>query len=161
MGKVYRTLFHEVPEQERRSISYMMPELLEPLLPKPKGALQAGLLWTGGLSDYQVVLMDINLPGMSGIECAARLKSLEPAMQIVMVTVYEDNDQIFKALRAGATGYLLKQTPPDELLNAIQEVHRGGSPMTGSIARKIVQSFHQTGGLNRPPGNLSPRDRRF
>src|SRR5215468_10987897 len=73
-----------------------------------------------------VVLMDINLPGMSGIECVRRLKPLLPETQFVMLTVYEDADHIFDALAAGACGYLLKQTPRAELLDALEEVHRGG-----------------------------------
>jgi DNA-binding NarL/FixJ family response regulator len=88
-----------------------------------------------------VVLMDINLPGMSGIECAAKLKSKVPSIQTVMLTVYEDSDQIFQALASGACGYLVKSTPPRKLLEAIQEVHRGGSPMSSHIARKVVQMF--------------------
>ena len=82
-----------------------------------------------------VVLMDINLGGMNGIECVERLKIVAPAMQIIMLTVYEDTDQIFKALSAGATGYLLKRSSPTRLLQAIREVLAGGSPMTSSIAR--------------------------
>ncbi|MDW8309768.1 MAG: response regulator transcription factor, partial [Verrucomicrobiales bacterium] len=90
-----------------------------------------------------VVLMDINLPGMNGVECVRRLKALLPQTQIVMLTVYEDTDNIFNALAAGATGYLLKRTPREELLEAIREVHRGGSPMSAHIARKVVQSFQR------------------
>ena len=91
-----------------------------------------------------VVLMDINLPGISGVEAVKRLKPLLPDTQFVMLTVYEDADHIYNALAAGATGYLLKQTPRAELLGALEEVHRGGSPMTSNIARKVVQSFKQT-----------------
>lgn len=90
-----------------------------------------------------VVLMDINLPGMSGVECVRRLKQLVPETQIVMLTVHEDTENIFNALAAGATGYLLKRTSRAELLQAIRDVHRGGSPMTSQIARKVVQSFQQ------------------
>jgi len=90
-----------------------------------------------------VVLMDINLPGMNGVECVARLKKLCPDTQIVMLTVYEDTDNIFNALKAGATGYLLKRTTREELLEAIRDVYRGGSPMTTHIARKVVQSFQK------------------
>jgi DNA-binding NarL/FixJ family response regulator len=105
-----------------------------------------------------VVLMDINLPGMNGVEAVRKLKSVLPATQFVMLTVYEDADHIYNALSAGATGYLLKQTPRDELLNALGEVHRGGSPMTSNIARKVVQSFKQTS-VPVPPGQeLSPRE---
>ncbi len=91
-----------------------------------------------------VVLMDINLPGMSGIECVRRLKPVLPETQFVMLTVYEDADHIFDALAAGASGYLLKQTPRVELLTALKEVYAGGSPMTSNIARKVVQSFQQS-----------------
>jgi len=91
----------------------------------------------------QVVLTDINLPGMNGIECVRKLKPLLPEVQFVMLTVYEDADHIFHALAAGATGYLLKQTPRHELLGALKQVHGGGSPMTSNIARKVVQSFQQ------------------
>ncbi|HET7220929.1 MAG TPA: response regulator transcription factor [Vicinamibacterales bacterium] len=105
-----------------------------------------------------VVLMDINLPGMSGVDCVRRLKSLLPEAQVVMLTVYEDTDLIFGALAAGATGYLLKRTPPDELLRGIRDVHRGGSPMTSHIARKVVQSFRQTLPENADEGALSPRE---
>jgi len=88
-----------------------------------------------------VVLMDINLPGMRGVEAVKRPKPLLPETQFVMLTVYEDADHIYNALAAGATGYLLKQTPRAELLGAVEEVHHGGSPMTSNIARKVVQSF--------------------
>jgi DNA-binding NarL/FixJ family response regulator len=90
-----------------------------------------------------VVLMDIHMAGMNGIECVERLKELLPAIQIVMLTVYEDTEQIFKALASGASGYLLKRLNPDKLLEAIREVHEGGSPMSHSIARKVVASFHR------------------
>jgi DNA-binding NarL/FixJ family response regulator len=105
-----------------------------------------------------VVLMDINLPGISGVDCVRRLKALLPDAQVVMLTVYEDTDLIFGALAAGATGYLLKRTPPDELLRGIRDVHRGGSPMTSHIARKVVQSFRQTEPDNADEGALSPRE---
>ena len=91
----------------------------------------------------QVVLSDINLPGMNGIECVRRLKAFLPEAQFVMLTVYRDEDHIFDALSAGATGYLLKQTPRRELIAALKQVHGGGSPMTGAIARKVVQSFER------------------
>jgi DNA-binding NarL/FixJ family response regulator len=90
-----------------------------------------------------VVLMDINLPGLNGVAAVQRLKELLPRTQFVMLTVYEDGDLIFSALKAGATGYLLKRSAPTDLIAAIREVHAGGSPMTSQIARKIVQSFQQ------------------
>ena len=92
-----------------------------------------------------VVLMDINLPKMNGIECVRQLKSLVPSLQILMLTVYEDSDKIFNSLLAGASGYLLKRTPKTDIVQAITDVHRGNSPMTGHIARKVVQYFNQRG----------------
>jgi len=90
-----------------------------------------------------VVLMDINLPAMSGVECTRLLKNILPDAQIVMLTVYENTDHIFSALEAGASGYLLKKTPPEQLIEAIREVCNGGSPMSTHIARKVVASFRQ------------------
>jgi DNA-binding NarL/FixJ family response regulator len=106
----------------------------------------------------QVVLMDINLPGMSGVEAVRRLKLLLPETQFVMLTVYEDADHIYDAMSAGATGYLLKQTPREELLAALEDVHRGGSPMTSNIARKVVQSFRPNGRAVPEGEQLSPRE---
>ena len=105
-----------------------------------------------------VVLMDINLPGLNGVECVRRLKPLAPDTQIIMLTVYEDTDNIFNALAAGATGYLLKRTPRAELIDAIRDVRRGGSPMTAHIARKVVQSFQRAGTSPQPTENLSERE---
>jgi DNA-binding NarL/FixJ family response regulator len=105
-----------------------------------------------------VVLMDINLPGMSGVEAVRKLKTSLPQTQFVMLTVYEDADHIYNALAAGATGYLLKQTPRDELLSAVSDVHQGGSPMTSNIARKVVQSFRQTPASAPDGEGLSPRE---
>ena len=105
-----------------------------------------------------VVLMDIHMAGMSGIECVRRLKAMLPQMQIMMLTVYEDTDQIFKALSAGASGYMLKRSTPAKLLEAIKELKEGGSPMSSSIARKVVASFQKSGqGLDEKT-NLSPRE---
>jgi DNA-binding NarL/FixJ family response regulator len=106
----------------------------------------------------EVVLMDINLPGMNGVECVRRLKQRVPTIQVVMLTVYEDTDNIFNALAAGAAGYLLKRTKSSELLDAIREVHRGGSPMTTHIARKVTQSFQRAGPSALPTENLSERE---
>ncbi len=90
-----------------------------------------------------MVLMDINLPGMNGVECVRKLKALLPNTQVMMLTVYEDTENIFKALAAGANGYMLKRTPTKELIEAIREMQRGGSPMTTHIARLVVQSFQK------------------
>ncbi|MBI5800850.1 MAG: response regulator transcription factor [Verrucomicrobia bacterium] len=106
-----------------------------------------------------VVLMDLNLPGMSGIECVARLKERLPRLQVLIFTTYEDGDQIFNSLRAGASGYLLKSTPPGELVEAIEQVHAGGSPMSMGIARKVVSHFQR---IQRPTAEfeqLTPRER--
>jgi DNA-binding NarL/FixJ family response regulator len=91
-----------------------------------------------------VVLADINLPGMSGIECVRKLKMQMPDTQFVMLTVYEDSNHLFNALAAGASGYLLKQTAREDLLAALKDVHVGGSPMSSNIARKVVQSFRRS-----------------
>jgi DNA-binding NarL/FixJ family response regulator len=105
-----------------------------------------------------VVLMDINLPGMSGIECVRRLKAALPSVQIVMLTVYDEVGQLFNSLMAGACGYLLKRTPSDKLLEAITEARLGGAPMTRKIARKVVQYFHQVGAAATQTGTLSKRE---
>jgi DNA-binding NarL/FixJ family response regulator len=106
-----------------------------------------------------IVLMDINLPQMNGVECVRRLKPLLPATQFVMVTVYEDADHIFDALAAGAVGYLLKRTPRKQLLAALREVNAGGSPMSTNIARMVVESFGQPRQIVSPEmQGLSPRE---
>jgi DNA-binding NarL/FixJ family response regulator len=106
----------------------------------------------------EVVLMDINLPRMSGIECVARLKAKMPELLVLMLTVYEDGDSIFRALKAGASGYLVKRLASDKLLEAIQEVSAGGSPMSCHIARKVVQFFNQAGPSTEVSENLTPRE---
>jgi DNA-binding NarL/FixJ family response regulator len=107
----------------------------------------------------EIVLMDIQLPKLSGIECTAQLKRLLPALQIIMVTVYEDTERIFKALRAGACGYLLKRSTPEELLSAIREVRQGGAPMSRDIARKVIASFQEPLPAAEEVVGLSPRER--
>lgn len=107
-----------------------------------------------------IVLMDINLPGMNGPDCVQQLKPLLPDTQFVMVTIYEDSDHIFQALQAGANGYLLKQTERTALLAALRQVHGGGSPMTPNIARKVVRAFQQPQPQQKPDAmsELSPRE---
>jgi DNA-binding NarL/FixJ family response regulator len=102
--------------------------------------------------------MDIQLPKLSGIECTAQLKRLLPSLHIIMVTVYEDTERIFKALRAGACGYLLKRCTPEELISAVREVRQGGAPMSREIARKVIASFQEP--LKSAAGveELSPRE---
>ncbi|MDB6030780.1 MAG: DNA-binding response regulator [Verrucomicrobiales bacterium] len=107
----------------------------------------------------QVVLMDINLPGINGVECVRKLKQIIPQTQVIMLTAYEDTENIFNALAAGASGYLLKRTKSAELLEAIKDVLKGGSPMTTHIARKVVQSFQQAHSSQQPTESLSAREK--
>ena len=108
--------------------------------------------------DPDVVLMDIRLPGMSGIQCVAELKRMDATLQIIMVTIYEDSERIFKALKAGASGYLVKSSPPSQLLAAVRDAFAGGAPMSSHIARKVVQHFHLLGPTPLEEENLSPRE---
>lgn len=124
------------------------------------GAFASGeeaLQKVGALSP-DVILMDIHLPGMSGIECIGRIKELLPSVRIMMLTVFEDHERIFNSLAAGATGYLVKKTPLVKLLDAIQELHTGGAPMSGQIARQVVAFFQKPS--SKPPALalLSPRE---
>jgi DNA-binding NarL/FixJ family response regulator len=107
----------------------------------------------------EIVLMDIQLPNLSGIECTAQLKRMLPALHIIMVTVYEDTERIFRALRAGACGYLLKRCTPEELVSAIREVRQGGAPMSRDIARKVIASFQEPLAAAAEVEGLSPRER--
>ena len=106
-----------------------------------------------------VVLMDIHLPGMSGIDCIRQLKLQRPKIQIMMLTVFEDHDRIFQSLAAGASAYLLKQTPPAKLLEAITELHYGGSPMSTQIARRVVEAFRPSGTGEEATAGLSAREK--
>jgi len=105
-----------------------------------------------------VILMDINLPGMSGIEGVLGLRDRMPNAVILMLTIEADSEVVFRSLEAGASGYLVKNTPPAEILDAIREVHRGGSPMSSEIARMVVRSFQRRGQSRREQENLSPRE---
>ncbi len=109
-----------------------------------------------GRTDFQVILMDVNLPGMSGIDLTRIIKAKYPQILILMFTVYENSENVFKALKAGANGYLLKQSTPAELLKAIEEALNGGAPMTSSIARMVVSSFSAKSDKN--VHNLSQRE---
>jgi len=106
-----------------------------------------------------VVLMDIQLPDATGVECTAKIKELLPAVHIVIVTVYDDSERIFQALRAGACGYLLKRSQPENIINAVQEAHEGGVPMTPEIARKVIGQFRQQTTTAAQMENLSDRER--
>jgi len=108
-----------------------------------------------------LVIMDINLPGMTGIECVRKVKKLVPEIQFMMFTVYENNDQVFDALKAGASGYMLKKTSPAQIIESLKELHAGGSPMSAAIARKLVTEFTEQN--NQPAAAndavLSPREK--
>jgi len=106
-----------------------------------------------------VVLMDIELPGISGIKCVAELKRILPAARIIMVTVYEDSERIFNALKAGAHGYLVKSCPPRQMLEAVRDAFGGGGPMSSHIASKVIEHFHASGPAPEETANLSPRER--
>jgi DNA-binding NarL/FixJ family response regulator len=105
-----------------------------------------------------VILMDINLPVKSGIECTASIKELLPSVQVVMITVYDDSEKVFNALRAGASGYILKRAAPDRILQAIREVHAGGVPMSSEIARKVLGTFREPAPTPAAGENLSRRE---
>ncbi|NUN93572.1 MAG: response regulator transcription factor [Verrucomicrobiae bacterium] len=106
----------------------------------------------------QVVLMDIDLPGMSGVECVRRLVEKAPATQVLMLTVFSDADTIFEALAAGAVGYLVKPIRAEQLVDAVRDVFGGGAPMTSGIARKVVQLFQRARGAENEASRLSPRE---
>ena len=107
----------------------------------------------------EVVMMDINLPGMDGVECVRRLKTEMPSAQFIMLTVYGDSERVFRSLMAGASGYLLKRTPSPALVSAIREVHAGGSPMTPQIARRVVQYFRKLPDHFSELEQLTPREK--
>jgi DNA-binding NarL/FixJ family response regulator len=108
-----------------------------------------------------VVLMDINLPGINGVECVRQLKTAIPSIQFLMLTVYEDSDSLFNSFKAGASGYLLKRTASARLLEAIRDVHAGGSPMTPQLARRVVQYFSKPVEDNSSVSRLTPGEREF
>jgi DNA-binding NarL/FixJ family response regulator len=131
------------------------------------------LRWAGDYADAEsalkeiprrppdVVLMDINLPGINGVECVRQLKAALPSTQFLMLTVYEDSDSLFNSFKAGASGYLLKRTASARLLEAIRDVHGGGSPMTPQLARRVVQYFSKPAEDNSPVSRLTPGEREF
>lgn len=140
-------------------------EQLEKLLNRAPGLRCVGTFATAeearaGLPELRpdVVLVDINLPGGSGIECVARLKQQLPQTQFLILTSYGDSELIFESLRVGASGYLLKNLDPDEIVQAVEQVHAGGSPMSMSIARKVVEYFRQLPRPNAAVAQLTPRE---
>jgi DNA-binding NarL/FixJ family response regulator len=104
-----------------------------------------------------IVLMDIGLPHISGIEGVHTVKSVYPKIQVLMFTVFEDDDKIFDAIRGGASGYILKKTPPEEIVESVKDLYHGGAPMSASIARKVIQSF-QSQPAAKPDYNLTARE---
>jgi RNA polymerase sigma factor (sigma-70 family) len=108
------------------------------------------------LSPVDVVIMDIHLPKMSGIECVKKLKSVHEQMQFLMFSIFENNESIFEALKAGASGYIIKKTPPHKVLDAVKELHEGGSPMSAVIARKLITHFQRP--INSASSLLTPRE---
>lgn len=106
-----------------------------------------------------VILMDIKLPKMSGIECLTMVKQFAPTVQVIMVTVYKDSERIFQALKAGANGYLIKSSPPDQILAAIRDVSSGSAPLSGPIALKVIEHFHKMGPSPKEAENLSAREK--
>jgi len=127
-----------------------MEDALVALGPDPRGA--------SGAEPPDVALLDIELPGMSGIEGVRRLKQRFPSIQILMLTVFADNDHVFEAICAGASGYLLKDTPPDRLTEAVRELVAGGAPMSPEIARKVVGMFSRVAPRRSEDHKLSPRE---
>jgi DNA-binding NarL/FixJ family response regulator len=147
--KVIRVALVEDNQAARRNFSRMFsmsPEF------QCVGAYPAGELLFKSLPriNPDIVLMDINLPGLDGIECVSLLRAQYPAIQVIMLTVFEDSDRIFRALRAGASGYLLKRILPEELLQAVRYVHAGGAAMTSLVARRVAEEFKQ------PPPSGNP-----
>ncbi len=108
--------------------------------------------------DPDVILMDIDMPGRSGIEGTFLAKKANPATEVLMLTVFDDNDKVFQAICAGASGYLLKKTPPSKILEAIEDIYNGGAPMTPSIARKVLELFPRSPAVNTELDKLSPRE---
>jgi DNA-binding NarL/FixJ family response regulator len=108
-----------------------------------------------------VVLMDINLPRLDGIQCVGELKRCLPRTQFVMLTIEDDSQRVFDSLKAGASGYLVKNVPPEKILEAVAEVHAGGSPMSSHIARMVVQTFQIASAAVAPEVELSPREKQI
>jgi DNA-binding NarL/FixJ family response regulator len=157
-----KTLRRVAIVEDDRRLSHQLGEILN----RAPGATCVGSYYSAeeALERIQedrpdVVLMDINLPGMSGIECVTHLRKKLPDAHVIMLTVYEDSDRIFKALQAGADGYLVKSSPTETLLEAIDDVYAGGSPMSSHIARKVVRQFREPASESTDSDKLAPRER--
>ncbi|MGH7979477.1 MAG: response regulator [Limisphaerales bacterium] len=149
MSKTIKIAVVEDHEQFRSKLVELVSEAVNMKL---VGAYRDGLSAIKGipLTKPDLVVMDIRLPDIGGIECVRELKSALPAMDFLMLTAYEDSDQLFESLKAGAGGYLLKRTSSTRLLDAIQELNAGGSPMTPHIARRVVEFFSESAKSHRP-----------
>lgn len=159
-----------MPEEKKINVAIVednvaLGDSLRKVVESSEGLVCTGV-WTSGEDALkkieafrpEVVLMDINLPGISGIEATSLIKQHLPEILIIMVTVYRDLDKIFAALKAGASGYLLKRSSPADLRNAIQDVCTGGAPMSAEIARRVVEAFHQPTKKPSHEVKLSPRE---
>lgn len=144
----------------------VLRQSLEWLLTHTEGFACAGTCRTGEEAvkllpklKPHVVLMDLNLPQMSGTECIRKLKEVMPKVPFIVLTVYEDSEHIFQALKAGASGYLLKRAGPESVLAAVKEAHEGGAPMSTQIARLVVDSFHQPLPADQQSVDLTEREK--
>jgi DNA-binding NarL/FixJ family response regulator len=143
--------------QTREGLAILLKSTPDFLMVGAFGSMESALSTLRG-EKPDVVLLDIELPGMSGIVGVRKLKEQMPALQVLMLTVFADNDHVFEAVCAGASGYLLKDTPPTRLTEAIRELHAGGAPMSPEIARKVVSMFSQVAPPRTEEHRLSPRE---
>lgn len=142
----------------RQKLQQVIEESEEFICLSSYGTAEKALEELPGLNP-DIVLMDIHLPGMSGIECIKEIKKKCPQMQFMMFTIYENSEQVYEALAAGASGYLLKQTPPEQILLSLKELYQGGSPMSTHIARKVVSFFQKENTSNHNSSPLSNREK--
>ena len=157
MEEKIKVIYYEDNSNLREGISFLI-----------QSTPQLDLLATFGNADTvktdteelkpDVILMDIDMPGTNGIDAVAIVKAVSPKTQVIMLTVFDNEDKIFKAIRNGASGYLLKHTPPSEIIDSIFDVNKGGSPMTSKIARKVVQAFQGPHNVAPELAELSPRE---
>jgi DNA-binding NarL/FixJ family response regulator len=157
MGEELRVAIVEDQARTRQGLAALLRSTPDLRVVGPFGDMESALAGLDG-DPADVVLLDIGLPGMSGIEGVRRLRRLRPSQAILMLTVYGDDDHVFEAICAGACGYLLKDTPPDRLVEAIRELGDGGAPMSPEVARKVVQTFQRVAPAKSAGEALSPRE---